>query len=824
MKPNLSFKKLLPHLLVIVGFMVLSVAYVSPVLKGKTLKQSDVVQGAGSSHEAMEYMKSTGEWTGWTNALFGGMPTFMVQGGYAKGILVYISQFTNSFLWTYGGMIFFYLLGVYLLLMALECGIWASVLGAVAYAFFSYNIIIIEVGHNSKAIALGFVPMMLAGLVYVFKKRIWLGAALFSLGTGLCFNSGHYQIAYYAGLLIVIFGIFEFFNALKNKQLGTFLMGSALTIMMAGLILASLTSRLWSANDYQKETIRGGSELTANKTKSGSGLDRDYAFEYSYGKLESLTLLIPNFSGGGAIANLDEKSAAFKVLSRYGASPEQSLQTVQGLPTYWGDQRFVAGAVYSGAILLFLFCLGLLIADGRFKYPFVVGGVLCMMISWGSNFSILNNLLFDYLPMFNKFRSLSMIQALAQLCFVVVAGLGLKKIAENPSWNALKKPFFISLGVTGGLCLVFTLIPSLLDMRSANDTALIDQLTEMFGKNKVAANELYNALVEDRASLLRSDAFRSLIFILLAAGLLWAFITQKLKNASLVIGILSFLVLIDLWAVAKRNLNDALFQPKYYSYDEIFQPSVATQQILQDKDPNFRVLDVTISPFNDASPSYFYKNVGGGHPAKLRRYQELIDGQMSKNNMAVFNMLNTKYFVVAGANNQPTPQRNPDALGNAWFVPEVKIVANADEEMKSLDKFDPKQIAFVDKQFANQLPQLKMALDTTNKIRLTEYKPNQVSYTSNAKSDQIAVFSEVYYRGGIDWKAYIDGVETPHFRANYVLRGMVVPKGQHTIVFKFDPRSVRVGTQIDTYASVAWVLLFVFALFMDSRRKKDTVL
>ena len=817
---NKILKPFLPHLFVIISFMILSVAYVSPVLKGKVLTQSDAVQGAGYAHEASEYYKATGEWTGWTNALFGGMPTYMVSGGYTRGILPVITDQLNHFLWGYGGMIFYYLIGMYLLLMALECGIFASVIAAMAYAFFSYNIIIIEVGHISKVYALGFTPIMLAGLVWALRGRVWLGAAVFSIGAGLCFNSGHFQIAYYAGLFVGIFVIFEAVRALREKQIGTFLFAGILTGIMTVLVLATITSRLWSTNDYQKETMRGKSELTSATKPATDGLDKSYAFEYSYGKLESLTLLIPNFSGGGSQGSLDEKSASAKVMSKYSAQPEQTMQVVSSLPTYWGDQRYVAGAVYSGSIILFLFILGLLIAENRYKYPFAAGAAFFMMISWGANFGILNNLLFDYLPLFNKFRSLSMTQALAQMCFATVAGLGLKTIIQNPSWTAHKKSFLISFGITAGLCLLLILVPSIVGLKSENDKQLIDQLSEMFGKNMASANELYAAIIEDRGSMLRSDALRSLFFIVVAAGLIWSFLTQKIKNANLVFGILSFFVLIDLWAVAKRNLNDASFQPKYYSQDELFQASPAVQQIQADKDPNFRAIDMTIDPFNDARPSYFYKNVGGGHPAKLRRYQELIEAQFSKNNLAIYNMLNTKYFIVPNSTtNQPTVQQNPDALGNAWFVGEVKLMNNANEELKSLDKFDPKQTAFADKVFASQLPNLKSVLDSTNKIKLTEYKPNMVSYVSDCKTNQIAIFSEVYYRGGIDWKSFIDGQEVPHFRANYVLRGMNIPAGKHTIVFKFDPESVKTGQKIDFYASIAWVLLIGFAFFMDSKSK-----
>ncbi len=821
MKNPINFKKLLPHLLVVVGFIVLSVGYMSPVLKGKILTQGDPVRAAAGGHEAALFQQETGEWTGWTNGMFGGMPTYLVHGGYTRGVLPIVTDYLNHFLGGLPNMIFYYLLAAYILLLVLDCGLWVSLLGAIAYAFFSYNIVIIEAGHISKVYALGFAPLMIAGMVLAYKNRPWLGAALFSIGLGLDFNTSHFQITYYTGLLLIIFAIFEFVRAFKTKTIGSFALASVLAVVMGGLSVATISSRMWSTYEYQKETIRGKSELTLGKKDApADGLDRSYAFEWSYGKLESLTLLIPNFSGGASGGGLlTDKSEAYKAIVRYNVPADQAIGFAQNLPTYWGDQMFVQGSVYAGAIVCFLFILGLFIGDNRYKIPFALTALLCLIICWGKNMGAINNLLFDYLPMFNKFRSVSMIMSLLQLSMVIVGGLALKKIIEKPDWATFKQPFFISLGIVGGLTLVLALVPSIVGLRSDNDPALIDQLTQAFGNNKLAANDLYNALIEDRGSLLRSDAFRSLFFILAAAALIWAFVSQKIKNSNVVMGILAFLVLVDLWSVDKRYLNDAAFKPKYYSTDELFQPTAANLQIMEDKDPDYRVIDVTTSPLSDATASYFHKSLGGYHAVKLRRYQELFENQMAKNNMAVYNMLNTKYFITNDDKNQPIAQRNAEALGNAWFVAEVKMVKNADEEMKSLDKFDPRQVAFVDARFADQVKASKMVIDSSNKIKLTEYRPNNLIYQSNTKTPQVAVFSEIYYRGGIDWKAYIDGVEAPHFRANYVLRAMNLPAGSHKIEFKFQPDSVIVGQKIDNYASLAWIVLIGLAFFMDTKRK-----
>jgi hypothetical protein len=824
MKKAINLKSLLPHLLVVLGFAVLSWGYMSPVLKGKVLIQNDPVQTAGAAHEVSEYFKQTGEWSGWTNSAFGGMPTYFIWGRLSRGAVAPIGMFTANF--GQGGYIFFYLLGAYLLLMSLECGLLASVMGAVAFAFFSYNIQIIEAGHISKVNALAFSPIMMAGMIWAYRGRTWIGAAVFSLGLGLDLWANHAQITYYSGLLMIILGGFELARAIREKYLGKFVIATAFIALFGAIVVANNTSTLWTTYEYTKETIRGKTELSpkAGETKVSDGLDRDYAFGWSYGKLESLTLLIPNFSGGASGGELNEKSEAYKALVRYNVPPESAIQFVRQLPTYWGDQTFVGGGVYSGAIICFLFILGLFIADKRYKYPFGLGALFFLIISWGENLSSVNYFLFDYFPMFNKFRAVSMALSLVQLCVAVVAALGVKKLMdEKPDWKQLQRPFFISLALTGGVALLFTLIPGFFDFKAPRDSGLVDTLTQQFGNNKVAANDIYNALLTDRVAMLRSDAFRSLIFILLAAGLVWAYVTQKLKNVTILAGALAFLTLVDMWAIDRRYLNTDSFQQKYYSNDDLFPPSPANLQIMQDTDPNYRMIDLTTSPFMDGKPSYFHKSLGGYHGATLRRYREVVDAHMSKNNMAVFNMLNTRYFIVPGQDGQPTVQRNPDALGNAWFVNEVKIVNNADEELKALDKFEPRQTAFVDKRFADQLQNFKSQPDTTAKIRLTDYKPNALTYESDTKTAQVAIFSEIYYRGGIDWKVYVDGQETPHFRANYILRGMVVPAGKHKIEFKFDPPAVKTGQQIDRFAAFAWLLLMAGALFMEYRQKKPIV-
>lgn len=828
MKKYINFRSLLPHLIVVIGFAILSVGYMSPILNGKELRQSDPRQFIAAQQELRTYTEETGEWTGWTNSIFGGMPTYFIGGDYSRSIFAKNQDLLYDILSRQGSYIFLYLIGAYILLFSLGAGLLPSTMGAIGYGFFSYNILIIEAGHLAKIYALAFVPIMLAGLALAFRKRPWLGAALFSLGVGLELNANHFQITYYSAFILATFAIFEIVRAFKEKRINKFALGAGLCLIMGLTAAATNTSRIWTSTDHAKQTNRGGTELAStdpdNVNKADGGLDKDYAYNWSYGKLESFTLLIPNFSGGASGGGaLDNDSEVYKALTRIGVDQANAAQFTQSLPTYWGGQTFSGGPSYAGAIICFLFVLGLFFANKRYRLPYLVAGIICMIISWGGNFRVINDLLFDYLPMFNKFRSLSMIMALTQLCFVVIAALGLKAVFDNkPTWNDFKKPLAISVGVTAGLSLIFALIPSIFDMTTASDEALRSSLSQAFGDNQTAANDVYGSLLDDRASLLQADAWRSIIFILLAAGLLWAFVTDKLKSAAIVGGVLVFLTLADLWAVDKRYLNADDFERKARSLDALFTMTSADQQILQDEDPHFRVIDlVSGNPFQSSLTSYFHKSVGGYHTVKLGRYNELIENQISKNNMRVLNMLNTKYFITQGQDGQPQAQLNPDALGNAWIVNGVKMVANANEEMAALDSLNPATTAVVDERYAEYLQNVKPSGDSAATVRLTEYKPDKLTYEFNGPNQEVVVFSENYYKGNEDWISSIDGKDAPHFRANYVLRAMVVPAGKHTIEFVFNPVTVEKGQKVDLAASIAWVLLVLGALFMDFRSRKN---
>jgi hypothetical protein len=807
-----SIKKFMPHLYAIVAFVVLAGIYAFPALQGKKVSQHDITMSLASSHESTEFTKQTGEMAWWTNSMFGGMPTYMIHGTYPNSIGSKIGGFIMTLLPTPINMIFLEMLGMYLLLIVLGARVWQAIIGAIGYAFCTWNMVVIPAGHTSKVIALAYAPMLGAAAVLCFRGKYLLGAALTALFMSLELYANHVQVTYYFGLLLIGYFIVQAVTLIKEGQTKRLIFACLAFGIGATIGIANHTMRLWNNAVYAEETIRGKSELTSNKQSKG-GLDRDYAFSYSFGIGESGTLLIPNFHGGASGGDLGgKKSETLKTMVAAGIPEENALPFVEHGPAYWGDQPIMGGVDYAGAIILFLFVLGAFVVRGGMKWWLLITAIIFTMMSWGKNLPSLNYFLFDYFPMFNKFRAITMIMSLTQLAIVTLAILGLKQIGEEkPTFETLKKPLIYSLALTAGVSLIFALLPSLfLSFKGANDATM--QITG----DKATDSQIVRAIISDRESLLRSDAFRSFILIILAAGLLWAWITNKIKDF-VFYPVLTLLVVFDLFSVDKRYFNNDNFVSKS-EYEEVFAPTALDTQILQDKS-YYRVLDGASQQgfTNDATASYYHKSLGGYHGAKLRRYQELIENQFSKNNMSVFNMLNTKYFTQPAQQQggQPTVQQNPGACGNVWFVKEFKLVQNADEEMKSLDKFDPKQTAFIDKSFGDQVSNLKIAFDsTTNKIALTDYKLNLMTYESNAKTNQLAIFSEIYYRGNIDWKAYIDGVYKPHLRADYVLRGMVIPAGNH----KFEPETVKKGKTVDLIASFLMVGLLGLALFFEVKK------
>ncbi len=809
---NFQINKFIPHIIAIVLFIIVSYSYFPEVLQGKIVNQSDVSSWRGAANEILEHKEKTGEQTLWTNSMFGGMPSYMISTQYKGNLIKYIDHYLQLGKRP-ASYIFLAMFSFYLLMTVFGVNPWLGIIGSIAFAFSSYNFIIIQVGHNSKMLAIAYMPMVLAAVTYAFRKSRILGSIFLGIALALEIVAKHPQITYYLGLIVMIYGAYELYHAIKNKTLGEYIKTLSLLIVAAGLAVATNADYLLTTTEYAEYTMRGPSELTHNKNNKTSGLDKDYATKWSYGIDETFNLLIPNYKGGASGGKLTEKSETYKLFSKQ--DPSYAKKIIQQMPTYWGPQPFTAGPVYMGAIIIFLFALGLCLIKGKTKWWILTATLLSIALAWGHHFKGLTYFFLDYFPLYNKFRTVSMILVMAQLTIPLLAMLGLKRVFQSDiDKKYFMKSMKIAVGSTAGFCLLAYLIPSI----SGSFTAATDeQMHQMVA----------NAIRLDRIALLKADAIRSFIFILLAAATVWAAYNKKLKTKYSYI-ILAVLVLADMWTVNKRYLNSDHFI-KQRQFTNQFELRPVDKIILQDKDPDYKVLDFTVNTFNDSHISYHHKTIGGYSAGKLRRYQDMIDFHISKEmqkfasavnkaeslqqidsimeGMKVINMLNTKYLIT---NPGSGPIVNRSALGHAWFVNDYKIVPNADAEIAALYSFNPKEEAIIDKQFEDQLNDRAFNPDANAIIKLETYEANRLVYKTQAASEQLAVFSEIYYPEG--WKVTIDGKEAQHFRANYILRAMIVPAGNHTIEFTFNPDSFRTGTNISLISSILLLLLLVGAV------------
>jgi hypothetical protein len=789
-----KLKKLGPHLIVLLLFMSISFVYFSPLLEGKMLDMHDIKQWQGMSKEVVDFHEKTGENALWTNSMFSGMPAYQIATWSDANLIQYVVKVITLGMPRPASLLFLYLLGFYILLLSLKVDYRLAAVGAIAFAFSSYFFIIIQAGHMTKAHAIAYVPMVVAAVLYTYRGKMLLGGVLTALTVALEIYANHLQITYYLALMLLIIGLVQFVKDLKAKNLVDFAKRTGVLLVAALLASGTAFTNLATTMEYGKDSTRGKSELTTNLDNKTTGLDKDYATQWSYGIAETFTLLIPNFHGGASQGELTTESETYQAIK----STPNAKQLIKQLPLYWGDQPGVGGPTYAGAIVIFLFVLGLFFVKSEMRIWLVMATIMSIMLAWGKNFMGLTELFLDYFPGYNKFRAVSMILVIAEFTIPLLGFVALNKFLssdklENEKEKTLKLAFYI----VGGITLLFALIPSLFfDFVGGQDASL--------EKNGWPID----ALQSDRAGLLSADAWRSFIFIALTFGTLWLFLKNQLQS-KYVIFIVGVLVLADMWTVNKRYLNNDNFASKR-KVEKPYQASQADQQILNDKDPNFRVFNQTVSTFNDASTSYFHKSIGGYHGAKLKRYQELIENHIAKGNMAVLNMLNTKYFI----SQQGQVQQNPGAMGNAWFVNNVNIVANADAEIAALNGFNPDSTAIVDVRFSEQIID---NLDNSNTaITLEEYKPNFLKYTSSSTKDGIAIFSEIYYDKG--WNAYIDGKLKPHFRANYVLRGMQIPAGNHLVEFKFEPSTYKTGETVALVSSAILLLLLAFVSFKELRK------
>jgi len=805
------FKRNQTVFLAIIVFFAISYLYFSPILEGKVIKQSDVENLKGGFTEIRHYKETTGNYALWSNSMFCGMPTYLMWLGYPSNIAGKLMDWYNLILPNPINTIFLYLVGFFILLRTLKMNVWLSVMGAVAFTFSSYNFAIIAAGHTNKAIVIGLFAPTIAGIIMAYRNELLKGATVTALALALQIKANHYQMSYYLAIAIGIYVIVQFIYAIKDKTIANFFKSSAVLAGAAALAIAVNITPLLLTEEYAKESIRGKSELTLDPKASKDGLSEEYAFEYSYGVGESFTLLIPNFNGGASAGALSKNSETYKFLKD--RNVPNAPQIIKQLPLYWGDQAFTAGPVYFGALVLFLFILGFFIVQRKEKWWILATVVLTLALSWGKNFLFLSDFFFNHFPYYNKFRAVSSILTVTSLLVPLMAAFAVEEIINTKeNSKVLLKKVRNAFFVVGGLALLFAVMPGLAGsfINETRDKASFGESYE----------QLISAISADRESLLRMDALRSFAFILIGAGLLYAFISKKIKSNYLLIG-LALTITIDMWAVDKRYLNNDNFGKKVKNLDTEVPPNAVDLEILKDPAMYYRVYNLTVNPFTDGNTSRYHKSIGGYHAAKLKRYQELIENQISKGNMNVLSMLNTKYFITAPqGSNQAIPQINQMACGNAWFINDIKYVANADSEMLALTNFNPKQTVFIDQRFKERVGAMNLKKDSTANIALTYYSPDTLNYTSNAAAESFAVFSEIYYEKG--WNAYVDGQKTDHFRVNYVLRGMKIPAGKHEVSFRFEPANYFLGEKIAGISSILLLLLVAGNLFMAYKKNKAT--
>lgn len=796
-----SFKKFLPHILVVVGFVIISLAYFSPVLQGKQIFQSDIKQYIGMSKQQTDFREATGEETYWTNSAFGGMPTYQLGAKYPNNFIKKL-DLSLRFLPRPADYLFLYFIGFYILLLVLKVDFKLAALGALTFGFSTYLIIILGVGHNAKAHAIAYMPLVLSGIILTFRQHYVFGFLLTAVAMGLELVANHFQMTYYLMFLVVVLGVAYFVDAYKKALLPHYFKSVGLLVLAVVLAIGLNATNIMATQEYAKESTRSKSELTINAegapVEVTSGLSKEYITEYSYGILESLNLFVPRILGGGSYEDVGKNSASYDFFIRLGATPLQALEQTKQIPTYWGDQTIVEAPAYVGAVIIFLFVFALFLVKGRLKWWLVGGTVLSLLLSYGKNF-FLTDLFIDYVPMYNKFRAVSSIQVILELCIPILGIFGLSRLFNQFEDDDQKlKALKYSAAITAGLAVLLLLFKSTFDFAGAHDG--------MYRQNY--GQQFIDAIRTDRKMLFSKDVWRTLILVVLSAGVIFMYLKKKLSQ-TLVVVAFAGLLLFDLISVDKRYVNNSDFIPSI-QVNKPYQKSAADKEILKDT-THFRVFDVTSG---GARASYFHNSLSGYHAAKLKRYDELFDFHIAKNNLDVLNMLNTKYVIIEDEQGRPLAEtRYTQPNGNAWFIEKFKPVETANDEILALDSLDTKRIAVLNvKNDANDLNvSSTYKLDGTESIKVLTYKPNYIKYQSNNNKDGFAVFSEIFYSNG--WQAYIDGEKTDYTRVNYVLRGMQIPSGKHIIEFKFEPKVIKTGSSIALASSIVFVLLLLGGLF-----------
>ena len=820
-----ALKRMIPDIVAVVVFAVISFVYFCPaVTEGRILSQHDSVAGIGAGQESKEYMERTGERTRWTNSIFGGMPTYQMSPSYeSTDLLKGIENLYHLYLPTYVWYVFVMLLGFYILLRAFNFKVWMAGLGAVIWAFSSYFFIIIAAGHIWKFITLAYIPPTIAGMVLCYRGRCLAGGLLTAFFVALQIMSNHVQMSYYFLFVMLFMAIAYGVKAFQENALANYLKRTGVLVVAGLLGVCVNLSNLYHTYEYSKESMRGKSELVKENSdnQTDSGLERDYITQWSYGIGETFSLLVPNVKGGASVPLAANEKAMEKANPMYGSIYSQ-------LGQYWGEQPGTSGPVYVGAFVMFLFILGLFVVKGPMKWALLAATILSILLSWGKNFMGFTDFFIDYVPMYNKFRAVSSILVIAEFTIPLLAMLALKEVVSSPNLiKERKKDFLISFALTGGLALLFAVMPKVFFPSYVSSM-------EMNALRSIPADQLVPLLAnleEIRMSLFTSDAWRSFFVIVVGAGLVWMYGMGKLKQVPMVAS-LALLCLVDMWDVNKRYLYDEQFVEKQVQ-TQGFQQTETDKMILEDKSLDYRVLNLASNTFNENNTAYWHKSVGGYHAAKLRRYQEMIEEhisaemnglfkavaetggdteQLDASEFPVLNMLNTRYFIFPLQGGQTVPLPNPYALGNAWFVDEVQYVSNANEEIEAIHGLEPSQVAIVDKKFESVVKSLPS--DSTASIELVAYEPNYLKYEVNSEKGGTVVFSEIYYPG---WQSTIDGQEVPHGRADYILRAMNVPAGKHVVEFKFDPKSLHIT---ETIAFVALGLLALWAIVLVLLRVK----
>ena len=800
-------ERIYPHAIAVLGFILISLIYFYPVLQGKKIAQSDIAQYTGMAKEQIDFRASENSEPYWTNSAFGGMPTYQLGANYPHE---YINKLDSALriLPRPADYLLLYFLGFYVLLLVLKADPLKAFFGALAFGFSTYLIIILGVGHNAKAHAIAYMPLVVAGVLLVFQRRFLVGGLLTMFAAALELNANHPQMTYYLLFLILIITAFYCYKQLKDKEYKSLFTAFGIFVIAGILAIGANATSLLATAEYAKYSTRGKSELTfspdGSKSTSDNAMTHDYITEYSYGIAESFNLISPRIFGGSNGENIGTNTNMYEFLIGKSVPEDQAKEFVSSMPAYWGDQPIVAAPAYIGAVVFFLCLVALFLDKRKIKYVFVAGTVVSLILSWGKNFPILTDFFIDTIPMYNKFRAVSSIQVILELCIPVLAIMGLQSFFKEEKAQQLKG-LYLSGGVFFGIIAFLIAIKSQFSFSGGSD----DYYLQNYGP------EFINALKEDRKSLYSADLLRSGFLVLLAFGLLWFFVKNKISKSTAVI-LVGIIMISDLFFIDKNYLNAKSFVSPS-EVDVPFQPTASDLEILRDTS-HYRVFEVN-GNMSSSRASYFHQSIGGYSAVKPRRMQQLFDYQIAKNNMEVLNMLNTKFIIQTDKEGKEFPTYNPNYNGNAWFVQKVKFVDSPDEEMKALDSIDSKKVVVVNQREFGPFIKGDLTLfnvDSTATIQLLSYQPNHLKYVSSNTNSGVAVFSEMYYADG--WNATIDGKAASHFRADYALRAMKIPAGKHSIEFKFEPQVVKTGSTIALISFILMILLLGVAIYIEQKK------